>query len=501
MRKPFNKLFLKGLFNRIEKKLPCLHLTIRSKIVVSFIIIVSMMSTMNIVLLLSSLKYNEHYNTIVSNITEANSINGILKTSIDSEMWDIVAGKKTFEEGKQYEIINEFNSKVNEIMKNVTTDDSRIRLDVTLRTMKTLKHYVDVIGEQIDEKKKVEDNEKVLDDIRGVSSLVEEDISDFIMNEVKNCEQVKVEIEKSVNRWVVTNIIMLLAVLAFSAAAVWFISGSISNPIRDLRKMAASIAEGNLNVRVENRNTDEIASLGTSLNTMAGKLQELLDRSIKEQENLKKSELKALQAQINPHFLYNTLDTIVWMAEANKSEQVIEIVEALSKFFRITLSKGKDWISIRDEIEHVRSYLIIQKIRYRDILNFRIEVDEEILDYNILKLTLQPIVENALYHGIKNRRAGGEILIRGSKIDDKNVILLEVIDNGIGMTKERLDEVQAELDNDNTEPSIKENGFGLNNVHKRIELYYGKNYGVSIQSENNKGTHVSLCIPCERLKD
>jgi two-component system, sensor histidine kinase YesM len=384
------------------------------------------------------------------------------------------------------------------MMKNVTTDDSRIRLDVTLRTMKTLEHYVDVIGEQIKEKKTVEENEKVLDDIRGVSALVEEDISDFIMNEVKTCDQVKIETQKSVHRGVITNVIVFLIVLAFSTAAAWFISGSISNPIRELRKMAASIAEGNLNVRVENKNTDEIASLGASLNTMAGKLKELLDNSIKEQENLKKSELKALQAQINPHFLYNTLDTIVWMAEANKSEQVIEIVGALSKFFRITLSKGKDFISVKDEIEHVRSYLIIQKIRYRDILNFRIEVDEDILDYKILKLILQPIVENALYHGIKNRRSGGEILIKGSKRDEEYAILFEIIDNGIGMTEEKLNEVQAELNNNNVEPLIKESGFGLNNVHKRIKLYYGKDYGLFIQSEYNKGTHISICIPCER---
>lgn len=278
-----------------------------------------MMSCLNIVLMPSSLKYNAQYDTIVTNITDANSINGIVKTSIDSEMWDIVAGKIDFEDGRQYEIINEINESIRKIMKNVSSKERRVRIDVTLQTMKTLKHYVDVMGEQIKQKKKVAENEKVLEEIRSVSALVEEDIQEYILYEVKSAEAVKLQIQQNVSRWMATNILVLFMVLLFSVSAAWFISGSISNPIRELRKMAASIAEGNLNVRVENKNLDEIGSLGISLNMMAGELEELIENSIKEQENLKKSELKALQAQINPNFLYNTLDTIVWMAEANIS--------------------------------------------------------------------------------------------------------------------------------------------------------------------------------------
>ena len=484
-------------FHRTRKRLQNLSMTIRGKIVISFVIVILMMSWLNIALMLSSLNYNEQYNTIVTNITDANSINGIVKPSIDAEMWDIVAGKIEFKDGKQYEIINQANINIQKIMNNVSSKESRTRLDVTLRTMQTLEHYVDMIGEQIEQKKKVSENEKVLEDIRDVSSLVEEDIQAFILHEVNTIESVKQEIQKSVDLWMITNIVVLCIVLLFSVGAAWFISGSISNPIRELRQMTASIAEGNLNVRVENKNMDEITSLGISFNTMAEKVKELLENSIKEQEILKKAELKTLQAQIHPHFLYNTLDTIVWMAEANKSEQVIEIVRALSSFFRITLSKGRDWISIKDEVEHVRSYLIIQKIRYRDILDFRIEVDENILDYKILKLTLQPVVENALYHGIKNRRSGGTIVIKGSKSED-GYLVFEIIDNGIGMTEEILTQLQSELDNDSIDHTVKESGFGLNNVHKRIKLYYGKDYGICLNSEYNKGTNISLCFPFER---
>ncbi len=489
--------FVKKVYNKIMEFMPSLNLTIRSKIILSFAVVILMMGCLNIVLMFSSLKYNDQYNTIVTNITEANSINGIVKKSIDSEMYNIIAGKIDFDDGKQYEIINNVNDNIMSIMQNVSSKESRMRLDVTLRTMKTLKHYVDEVGKQIKQKAKVAENEKVLENIRQVSSLVEKDIQEFILYELKSCKTVKQQIQTSVNDWVITNIIVLCLVLLFSAGAAWVISGSISNPIKELRKMTAMIAEGNLNARVANKNVDEIASLGLSFNIMAGKVKELIEDSIREQENLKKSELKALQAQINPHFLYNTLDTIVWMAEANKSEQVIEIVTALSNFFRITLSKGKDWIDVKDEVEHIRSYLIIQKIRYRDILDFHIEVEDDILNYKILKLTLQPIVENALYHGIKYRRAGGTITIKGSKTND-GLLRFEVNDNGIGMSNEKFAEIQAELHNDSIEPIVKDSGFGLNNVHKRIRLYYGKQYGITLKSEYNKGTCILLCFPCER---
>jgi two-component system sensor histidine kinase YesM len=241
---------------------------------------------------------------------------------------------------------------------------------------------------------------------------------------------------------------------------------------------------------------DEITELGMSFNIMIGKIRELLDSKIKEQETLKKAEMRALQAQINPHFLYNTLDTIIWMAEAKKNDQVIEIVSALSSFFRISLSKGRDWITIGEEVERTKSYLTIQKIRYRDILDFKIEVDQEASDFTILKLILQPLVENALYHGIKNKRGGGTIIVRAKQ---KNVdeILLEVEDDGIGFTPEKLAQLKEELDDDSGDIRL-ESGFGVGNVNNRIRLYYGKQYGVTIKSEYNTGTIVALIIPAIR---
>jgi two-component system sensor histidine kinase YesM len=202
-----------------------------------------------------------------------------------------------------------------------------------------------------------------------------------------------------------------------------------------------------------------------------------------------------LQAQINPHFLYNTLDTIIWMAESKKTDDVVSLVTALSSFFRISLSKGMDWITIGEEIERIRSYLTIQKMRYRDILDFKIDVDEEVTENTILKLILQPLVENALYHGIKNKRQGGTISIRVRQMNEDE-ILLEVEDDGIGFTPEKLAQLQAELADDSGEFKL-ESGYGIGNVNKRIRLYYGSPYGVSIQSEYNSGTCVNLVIPAK----
>jgi two-component system sensor histidine kinase YesM len=291
--------------------------------------------------------------------------------------------------------------------------------------------------------------------------------------------------------------VLLPCVIGFSIAAAWIISASIYIPIKKLHNVTMTITRNDLQALMTSDNIDEITELGLSFNIMIGRIRELLAAKIKEQENLKKAELKTLQAQINPHFLYNTLDTIIWMAQAQKTDEVIEIVRALSSFFRIALSKGKDWISIRQELEHVRSYLTIQKMRYRDILDYKIEVDEAILDGTILKLTLQPLVENALYHGIKNKRNGGTITVRASQTDQK-VVLLEVQDDGVGLTPYKLARIQADINNDSDEVTLNEGGFGLENVNKRIKLYYGKQYGLTIHSQYQTGTRVTVAIP---LKD
>ncbi len=298
--------------------------------------------------------------------------------------------------------------------------------------------------------------------------------------------------ERSRSLLFIFNTILLLAAI-ISFAFIFFSTQTIKKPVKTLIQACKRIERGDLDFRVSLKLKNELGILGDTFNIMMDQIQSYYQKEIDEQKRKSELEFQVLQAQINPHFLYNTLDAIVWMTETNNNDKVVEITKAFSSFFRITLSKGNEWITLAEEIEHTRSYLIIQRMRYRDILSYEIDVDDSILKCRILKLILQPIVENALYHGIKNKRNPGSIIVRASRYGDEK-ILLEVIDDGNGMTEERLREVVAHINADNS-VSRKNEGYGLRNVNQRIKLYYGKQYGLSIKSEYKKGTHVSVIIP------
>jgi len=481
---------------RVVDLLAGINLSIRAKILLSLCIVILLMGTTNVMLMLQLLNYSRQYDAIITNITTANSIGGNIKPDIDTEMWKIVSGKIGFKEGKQYEIINDVNTKVRRMMENTDSPRARVKLDVILRTMQTLTQYVDRMGAQIEHQSTADENEAVLENSRFVSGVVEEVVQDYVLFEVQRTNMQYQQMREGFTRWEASYILLMFGAVCFSVLAAWGISRSIYIPIKKLHDVTTTITKNDLQALVTHDNVDEITELGMSFNIMIGRIRELLDSKIKEQENLKKAELRALQAQINPHFLYNTLDTIIWMAEAKKTDQVIEIVSALSSFFRISLSKGRDWITIGEEIERVRSYLTIQKMRYRDIMDYQIEVDEGVSGNTILKLILQPLVENALYHGIKNKRQGGTITIR-AKQKNENEVLLEVGDDGIGFTPEKLTQLQAELDDDSGEIRL-ESGFGIGNVNRRIRLYYGKQYGLSIKSEYYTGTCATLVIPAKK---
>jgi two-component system, sensor histidine kinase YesM len=476
--------------------MPGVHLSIRGKILLSLAIVILMMGLINAVLLVQMLSYSRQYDAIINNITTANSFSGNIKPAIDSEMWNIVAGRTEFTQGKQYNIINGVNDKLQWMMDHAASAESRIKLEAISRTMKTLTHYVDVMGEQTAQRSTVAENEAVLENIRGVSAVVEEVVQDYVLFEVNQADQQYRVMSQGFTQWEIFYLVLLIAAIGFAVIAAWAISRSIYIPIKQLHDVTTTITRNDLQALVTRDNVDEITELGLSFNIMIGKIRELLDSKMKEQENLQKAELRALQAQINPHFLYNTLDTIIWMAESQKTDQVVEIVSALSSFFRISLSKGRDWITIGEELERIRNYLTIQRMRYRDILDFNIEADEAVLSNTILKLILQPLVENALYHGIKNKRGGGTIIVR-ARPKNENEVLLEVEDNGIGFTPEKLAELRAELADDSGDIKM-ESGFAIGNVNKRIRLYYGRPYGLAITSEYNTGSCATLVIPARR---
>ena len=301
------------------------------------------------------------------------------------------------------------------------------------------------------------------------------------------------DVDQAIRTVTVSFVLILAAALLISRK----IMLRITKPIESLCEATRIAGQGDFAVRAKGGNDDEMAILSTSFNQMVEQIGNLVEGIKVEQLNLKATELKLLQAQINPHFLYNTLDTIIWLAEAGEKEQVVNMVSSLSDFFRTTLSKGQDFITVQEEELHIRSYLQIQQFRYQDILEYEIKIPEELYQYKILKMTLQPLVENALYHGIKNKRRLGHIRISGQIVGD--CLAFEVYDDGSGIDPEKLIRLKKVLDGEIEE---KENpsGFGLYNVQQRIRLNYGQGYGLQLESEYGEWTRVYVRIPYNKIK-
>lgn len=291
--------------------------------------------------------------------------------------------------------------------------------------------------------------------------------------------------KKYFNRFI---IFISLFGIVFEILASMFISYKISQPIKRLEREMKKLEKGDFNISVEEKGEDEVRQLSRAFNMMVAKIKMLMDQIITEQEEKRKSELKALQAQINPHFLYNTLDSIIWMNENQNYEGVTVMVAALAKLFRISLSRGHEIICIADEVEHARNYLTIQKIRYKDKFDYTIEMEPGLESERTLKLILQPIIENAIYHGISPLNEKGIIKI-SVKSEGKN-ILFQVSDNGYGIEPEILKELLNQ-----ESKSYHSGGVGLKNVNERIKLFHGEEYGIEIISEIDVGTTVNIRIP------
>ena len=305
---------------------------------------------------------------------------------------------------------------------------------------------------------------------------------------VVDCTNVKELLSKSRQAqsvYVLTAIILVIVALLFSR----FMARSITLPIQKLRDSMKKVQEGDFSVSdvvVDSRN--EIGSLTKSFDVITHRIHELMEQNVHEQEEKRKSELKALQSQINPHFLYNTLDSIIWMAEGKKNEEVVLMTASLARLLRQSISNEDEVVPIANEVEYARGYLTIQKMRYKDKLEFQIEVDSSILYIPLIKLVLQPIIENAIYHGLKYKESKGLLIVKGFMKDGNAV--LQVIDDGVGMDEETLAHIY-----DKHKVNYHSNGVGVYNVQKRLKLYYGEDYGITYTSELGKGTTATITIP------
>ncbi|WP_081678871.1 sensor histidine kinase [Blautia wexlerae] len=287
------------------------------------------------------------------------------------------------------------------------------------------------------------------------------------------------------------NLVVLLVALTVLAVVILnqMVSARISKPLRRLNDSVKEWEAGNMNPDIYIGGSMEVEHLGKTLRSTVAQIRQLMDDIVVEQEEKRKSELDALQSQINPHFLYNTLDSIVWMITGERYDDAVFMITQLASLFRISLSKGKTVIKIEDEVKHARNYMNIQKIRYKNSFEVDFQIEEDILDGCIVKLVLQPLLENAIYYGMEFMDGEGEIHVRGYR-KDKDVYL-EVEDNGLGMPEEEA----AELLNGKERPHKHGSGVGLVNVHSRLKLRFGEDYGLVIHSCPDEGMMVQIHIP------
>ncbi|HKM04079.1 MAG TPA: sensor histidine kinase [Lachnospiraceae bacterium] len=476
------------------------RMSLKAKLNTFCYIILIPLAIIIVYLLFSIVTFCNSYNQIVKNITAMNAYNINFKDEIDLTMYKIVIGSVSFDSLDEkteiknpqvlYDEAREAFKKQYEI---TTVESNKKRIQRIIKGLDIIEDRTADIKNNIEEKGHYDDNIFLLEkSIYILTELMQEQIQEYVYYETANLENTRVELELKEKEALRISLISFAVVLFGTGILSVAISNGLSRPIKNLSKTTELVANGDFSVRADIGSGHEVATLARSFNSMIAKIGELVEDIRVEQFNLKVTELKLLQAQINPHFLYNTLDTIIWLAEDKKTKEVVNMVTSLSDFFRTTLSEGKDYITIREEEEHVRSYLEIQQVRYRDILDFEIDIPASIYQFKILKITLQPLVENALYHGIKNKRGKGMIKVKGEIAE--NVIYLHVEDNGIGMKEEDLCKLQNHVRKRNN-ANREEGGFGLANVDERIRLNYGSSFGLSFASTFGEGMEVTVRIP------
>lgn len=465
---------------------------------ISYIFLIGIMIIPTIYSVIVLQIHTKRYDDIITNVSNANRINQIAKTDVPNWLWEIVCGKKSFDENPPYEMILTIFDGISDMQAHTKSRDNKQKLEVAYRACTTLDNNIKMLENQMRGGSSVTANETSLDEIRTITALFSDIMQDFILSEIETANETNTSIKRSSIILTILQVTIIIFSLAVSLNGYITVLRSIGKPLSDMKDLSTQIAGGNLDARTNVPDVDELIPLANNMNLMAEQINVLIQKNIEEQQNIQKAEMKALQAQITPHFLYNTFDTIIWLAEEEKTDEVVKITKAFSEFLRISLSRGHEWITIAQELDHIKNYLTIQKIRYADILNYEIEADEEILNYKIIKLVLQPLVENAIYHGIKNKRGRGHLKVTANFTDDKkSSIIFTVTDDGAGFTPERLAQVNDELENATLDAEKLSSVYGLYNVNKKLKLYYGKETeGLVIQSEHNKGSNISFVIPC-----
>lgn len=444
------------------------------------------------ILLLMSLvmftSFSVRFSHSSGNITMASAFNRNFKDDIDLKMY-YYAVDSEYATGIPYEEIETALTLAKDLEANTANRDSLKAVHSVINLCEKLRDRIEQIRvtDEYDERiKQLEFNVYV------TTEMIQNYMYTYLYYEAGELARIQNSMTLWLNIEIIGMSIALIVIITITIAKSVNISRSITQPIDGLYARVQSIGEGDLTVRQPVATDDmQLMALSNGFEEMVDRLKTQMELNTAEAERIRSMELMLLQAQINPHFLYNTLDTIIWLIETGKNGQAVEMVASLSNFFRTSLSKGRDVITLGEEELHVKSYLEIQQVRYKDILNYGVSIDPELKEMTIPKLTLQPIVENALYHGIKLKRGMGCITIVGKKENDH--ICLEVNDTGIGMSAEELERVRSEL------MAELASGFGMSAVYKRLKLMFKDECSFDIESEQGVGTTVRILIPARPL--
>ena len=439
---------------------------------------------------------NQRYEDMINSTLVASEFSLDFKKDFDYEIYLVIVGNKTLKESDVDPMLRHAKNVVKGLENITESQDNRDRLQDIRKYLDSLQVYVARIDENMAEGNLYEENMEIWEnDVQIVTTLVRDEISQYTYYEIQGIQKSKDDYQKFYTWMLRFCLIALVGVVVAVGIMSYLIPLSITRPFKELSQVTDEIAKGNLSVRANVNTGVEATALSNSMNTMIDKINELLEQVTTEQIRLRKAEFELLQAHINPHFLYNTLDAIIWLAEAGEQKRVVGMVRNLSDFFRTSLNQGKDINSIKEEMLHVKSYLEIQHVRYQDILSYDIEVPEALYIYSIPKITIQPLVENALYHGIKNKRGMGHISIRG-EAGEKD-FTITVTDDGIGIDETRLRQVQSGIQN---KVLTGKDFYGLYNVCERIRLNFGEEYGIFIESVYGEGTSVRVILPYVEAK-
>lgn len=424
------------------------------------------------------------YNTILDNVTTASAFNQDFKENIDLKMFYYIV-ESAYSEGLPIEDVEAAKEIAEKLLETTTQRDSIDAIESVRDLCITLEDRMNLVAETNNYDERLEQLEN---NIYILTDLIQTYMSNYLYYESVYLSHLQSMMEEQIRLIILTTLIGLIILM--SALLIYYreIARQITEPLDGLAARVEEVSKGDLEPKEHIiAREKEIQTLSDGLDEMIGRINNLLEENKVVEQKKRKAELELLQAQINPHFLYNTLDTIIWLIESGEKEKSVDMVNSLSNFFRFSLSRGRDVITLQEEERHVKSYLEIQKTRYRDRMDYEIDIPKELYEFILPKLTLQPLVENSIYHGIKMQREKGTIRINAADLGDTIQIVVE--DNGAGMTEERLAELKETLAD---ETKV---GFGLRTVHERIRLLFGEQYGLAVESKDKEGTKITIIIP------